>query len=805
MTMTATWLRLELRRRWRPLAVLTLLVAFASATVLASVAGARRGGTALDRLQRETLPATIAVLPNQPGFDWAPVRALPEVEALTTFAVTVGFGVDGIPASDDISSFPPADTGFLHTVERPVVLDGRLPDPGRADEAVITPGFAESYHRRTGDRLVMRLMSPDQASDPDYDPANGEPPRGPSLPVTIVGMVRAPWFADRVGENGALLPSYGLFAKYRENLIGEDGFVNAIVRLKHGVRDIPAFREGLARVSHRNDIDVWNNETKFAEPIRRMAGFEAACLLAFGLAALAAAIVLIGQSVVRYTAATVADLQVLRAVGLTPRQTVRAAAAGPFLAALAGTAAGVVAAAVASTWMPIGSAALVEPAPGFDLDWPVLAGGSILIPALVLAGAGGAAAVTLAVARHDPAGRRSLVALAAARAGLPVPLVVGARFALEPGRGAAAVPVRPALVGAVSGVLGVLAAFTFSAGVQDASAHPERFGLTYQLSAFFGMNGTDFGPAGEVLRTLAREPDIQGINDSRIAVAESGDVSVTMGTYAPVGRPLPVALLAGRMPRTAGEVTLAPKSADLLGAGVGDRIALRGGATPVTMTVTGIAFVPASPHNDFGDGGWVTSGGYDRIFAGAQAFKFHAAEVALRPGIDVAAARERLRAVVAAVEGAENMEFGDAWPLPEAMVQIRGVERLPALLAVFMALLAVGAVGHVLATAVRRRRHDVAVLRALGMTRGQARWTVVVQATLLALFGLCFGVPLGVALGRTLWRVVADTMPLMYVPPLAVTALLLAGPLTVAVANLLAVRPGRLAGRLRIGHILRAE
>ena len=70
--------------------------------------------------------------------------------------------------------------------------------------------------------------------------------------------------------------------------------------------------------------------------------------------------------------------------------------------------------------------------------------------------------------------RRSTVAAAAAGAGFPVPVVVGARFALEPGRGRSAVPVRPALVGAVAGVLGVLAAFTFSAGVSDAAAHPAR-------------------------------------------------------------------------------------------------------------------------------------------------------------------------------------------------------------------------------------------------------------------------------------------------------------------------------------------
>ncbi|GII31594.1 ABC transporter permease [Planotetraspora mira] len=800
MTTISTWLRIELRRRWRPLAVLALLVAFATTTVLTAFAGARRGETAVDRLLARTLPATIAVLPNQPEFDWEKIRALPQVETLTLFPVS-GFGVDGIPWTDHVDAFPPVDDQLLRTIERPVVLDGRLPDQTRVDEVLVSPLFLGSYDRKIGDQLTLRLPAQEQIKREDYDPATGEPFLGPAIKATIVGVMRSGWYAEDVGSKGGVLPTSALVTRYRDNLIGPASFINALVRLKGGTADIEGFREGLAAASRRNDIDVWDLDAKFQQPRRDMNHFEAVSLMAFGLAALAAAIVLVGQSVARYAAATAADLQVLRAVGLANRQGIVLASAAPFLAALAGATLGVAGAAVASLWMPIGAAALVESAPGFDVDWLVLGAGWVLVPALVVVGAGGAAALALVIRQGEGSSRRSVVALTAARLGLPLPMVIGARLALEPGRGRSAVPVRPALLGAVAGVLGVLAAFTFSAGVHDAATTPERFGQTHQLEAYVGFNGQDMGEVKDLLPAIAGDPQVASVNDSRIAVAESvgttKPTSVTTYTYAPTGGPFPVVMLEGRLPAAADEIVLAPVTAGRMEADVGGQVRLASGGGPVTMKVTGIGFLPSGSHNDYSDGAWATSAGYDRLFAGASvSFKFHLAHVTLRPGADPKAVAARLSAI--------GPGFAPPEPLP-ALRKIRDVEALPIVLAGFLAVLAVGAVGHALATAVRRRRHEVAVLRALGMTRPQTRWAVVTQATLLALVGLAVGVPLGVALGRTVWRLVADFMPLDYLVPVAFWALLLIAPVALLLANLLAAWPGRIAARLRIGHVLRTE
>ena len=481
----------------------------------------------------------------------------------------------------------------------------------------------------------------------------------PSGPASS-GVIRTPWGldADSPGQKGGVLPSPALFTHYRANIMGTTGraYINALVRLKGGAAAISAFRADLARVTGRSDIDVQNNLVAIGGPIRKVTGYEAACLLAFGLAALVAAFFLVGQAVARYTSATVVDLQVLQAVGMTQRQAVASASAAPFLAAIAGATVGVAGAIVAARWMPIGAASIVEPHPGLDVDWLVLGAGWVIAPLLVLAGSAAAAATALTASRRHGAQRRSAVAVAAARAGLPVPVVIGARFALEPGRGRSAVPVRPALVGAVAGVLGVLAAFTFSAGVSDAAANPARFGQTWQLSSFFGYNGQDAGPASLVLRAVAADRDVIGVNDARIGGAQSGQVSIESYTYTPVaGKQLPIVLTGGRMPRRPGEIALAPVTAHELHAVTGSTVRLTGGATPRVVRVTGIAFVPAGPHNGYADGAWLTSAGYDRIFAGAHySFKFHAAAVALRPGANVQAVARRLNAAAAAIKGGRH-------------------------------------------------------------------------------------------------------------------------------------------------------
>jgi hypothetical protein len=342
------WIRLDLRRRLRSLVVLALLVALTTTVVLTAVAGSRRGASAISRLLEQTKPATIAVLPNEPGFDWEAVEAIEGVEAVGEFPVA-SYLVDGLPP-EDVANFP-YDADVMRTIEAPVVLEGRLADPTRDDEVVISSAFEGNYGKGVGDAVTIRLYSPEQMDAVDSEGADLTEPEGSVIDARIVGVIRSPWFNDSGTSSGTLVPSAGLFAQHREELIGSQGLrsINALVRLDGGGDAVPEFREELAEVSGRRDIEFFDL-VGGAQHVHDVARFEADALLAFAAAAGIAALFLVGQSIVRYVAGATAELGVLRSVGMRPRHLRTMAAVGPALAAVVGGAVGAFTAFAISWW-----------------------------------------------------------------------------------------------------------------------------------------------------------------------------------------------------------------------------------------------------------------------------------------------------------------------------------------------------------------------------------------------------------------------------------------------------------------------
>jgi hypothetical protein len=811
------------------LLVLALLIAIASGVVMTAVAGARRGASAVDRLLAETLPATVLVQPFAMGFDWDAARALPGVEALGELAFG-GYEIDGRPAGGSMV-LPPADGDVMHTIERPVVIDGRLADPARADEVVITTAYADTFGKGIGDTVAIGLYAPEQidiVQGPDETETNLDdgliglytqeqleaalaagwninetaPAAGPVIEATIVGVVRSFWFGDRLDNPGYLVPSAGLYAEHPRHFLGAHGLAatGALVRLDGGEAAIPAFRQGLAELTGRSDIVV-GDLTASARDFGRVTGFEAASLLAFAAVGGLAAAFLITVAVARYTASTVPDLQRLRAVGMTPRQGLLAAAAGPTLAAVVGTTLGAVSAAVGSRWFPLGSASVAEPSPGMAIDMGLFAGWLLGVPLLVAGSGALIAALAMRSTASGTSSRRSAIATAAAAAGLPVPVVIGSRFALEPGRGGRSVPVRSTLLGAVAGITGVLAAFTFSHAVEDAAASPARFGYVGDAEAYVGFNNLEFAPAEAVFAAFAVTPGVVGLHDVIGHLGVAGDEQVVVSSAVPVGTPHQYIVTSGRLPVGPTETMLGLRAADALGAALGDSITLAGTAGHVELDVVGLGVI-----DTFDAGVLTTRTAYESLFG--DDFLFRYGDVAFEPGAEFDVVVPLLQEALTAVSGAGpdnvgilSQDFGEGDVPPG----LRFLRPLPVFLAGFLVVLALGSTGYALATAVRRRSREVAVLRALGMRRGQSRGLVATQGAVIAIVGLAVGVPLGVALGRVVWRSVAGMMFIHYVPPLSVVVLALIAPVVLLAVTLLAAWPSHRAASLPVADALRAE
>ena len=142
---------------------------------------------------------------------------------------------------------------------------------------------------------------------------------------------------------------------------------------------------------------------------------------------------------------------------------------------------------------------------------------------------------------------------------------------------------------------------------------------------------------------------------------------------------------------------------------------------------------------------------------------------------------------------------------PSDIQDYTGVRDTPLVLGAVLALLAVGTLAHVLLTGVQRRRRDLAVLRTLGLLRSQLLRVVSWQASALAGAALLVGLPLGLLAGRWAWLLFAGSAGVGSEADIPVALVLLAIPVTLILANVIAAGPGWSAARIRPALILRSE
>jgi ABC-type antimicrobial peptide transport system permease subunit len=142
---------------------------------------------------------------------------------------------------------------------------------------------------------------------------------------------------------------------------------------------------------------------------------------------------------------------------------------------------------------------------------------------------------------------------------------------------------------------------------------------------------------------------------------------------------------------------------------------------------------------------------------------------------------------------------------PIDIANVTRVRSLPIALAALVGLAAVIMLAFVLVTTVHQRRHELAVLKALGARGRQLRAIVAWQASTVIALAAAVGIPIGVVIGRSVWRLIADDLGTVAAPrvPLLVLAALAVG--AMAIANLIAALPARAAARTPAAIALRAE
>ena len=822
-------LRCTLDRRWGGLLVIVLLIGAIGGLAMGSLAAARRTESSFTVYLASTNPSDLLVLhgdssddsnQSDPGFLRA-LAALPQVtrvESATEPSEQV-LGADGGPAHDpaseafDSSAQVVADvSGEFYRQDRPTVLQGRLADPRRPDEMVMSAGAAQLLGLRLGDVVHFGFYTNAQTLAPGYGTAAQTPRR--RIGVRLVGIVQFPGEVIRDQFGGALRLVLLTPALTRPLDRCCANGVQAGVTLRDGSRDDAAVEsEVKQRIPNSSVVSITSLEV--ATAARALAPLSIA-LGVFGAIAALAALVLAGQAIGRQLRAGEEDLAVLRSLGATPSMTLADGLLGIAGALVLGTVLAVAVAIALSPLSPFGPVRVVYPHRGVAIDWAVLAAGAVGLLVILAA-----TAVVLAYRQAPQRASRwstrrggSRGATLAASAGLPIAGVVGARFALDPGRGQRTVPVRSAILGSVVAVVAVVTTVVFGSSFTTLVSHPALYGWNWDYEMVGNYSGLADVPLPQTGRLLDGDPYVAAwspasFDDLRL----DGQDTAVLGTTPNAAVAPPV--LSGHGLEAPNQILLGPVTLAQLHKRVGEDVTLDNGlSASIRLVIVGTATLPAigageTQHLEIGSGAVLAQQlipAPDRGFGDLPGSP-EAVFIRFRPGAPPDAARRSLDAIAQDVGAIKQHGPPSVVPVerPAEIVIYRTMGSAPALLGAALAAGAILALGLTLLSSVRRRRRELALLKTLGFTARQLAATVAWQASIVILIGLVLGVPLGIAAGRALWTRFADALhviPLPTVDALAITLVVIGA---LVLANLVAAVPGWRAARTRAAAVLHAE
>ncbi len=793
--MNAVWMRsrADLRaRRWGWLALAVMLGVFGGG-VVAVAAGARRTETAYPRMvaASNAMDAIVYsyVSADGGGTDLDAIAHLPEVRSWQRYAGFTGYAGDLAKAADFAALAAGSDQ-----LSRPKVLRGRLPDPAAPDEVAMSTFSLDRFDTDLGRTVTVDFVDASSSID---DPV--------TIPVQlrVVGVTVMPndFPTTASGDSGALnLVSARFVSTHADRFVSSQALG---VALTHGEADYASFEAGVEHLS--TGPSFVSSTAAQAHKIERSFRFLADAL--WILAALGGLTVLLvaSQLVARQILLESDDFPALRAMGMARGQLLGVVMVRMATVALVAAAVAAAVAFAGSAFTPIGSARIAEPHPGLAFDATAIGLGAGLIVVLtllvsVVPGRRAARTAGLPTRRviTDGGRRTSRITSWLARASAPPTMLNGVRLATETGHGRTAVPVRTTLAGIVIGLTALTAAVTFGASVDHLTATPRLYGVAWDAeidSATLGDNHA----LDEIVPALSAMPGVAavGVGGTGIPVHVDDVAADAIAMDVVRGSVLPPAI-DGRQPTAPDEIALGGKTLDALHKHVGDSVVLDvDGLGSAEVRIVGqVVLPPVGDNGVFGEGAILPYQALLRAVPNGPPPN----AVLVRFSSD-AARRHGLAALRAELPYAQVYQPGT----PIDIVDFGRVRSIPMLLAGLLGLVAAATLVHALVTAVRRRRRDLAVLKALGFVGAQIRRTVRWQAASVAVIALAISLPLGITLGRSLWNVAASELGIVPEPVTPIGVLGLLAPMVLVLAMAVATVPARAASRTVPAQALRIE
>jgi ABC-type lipoprotein release transport system permease subunit len=800
------WVVSEGRRRWASLLLVATIVAVGGGAVLLSLNGAQRADTAFERFYARVGAPNVeaeASLPESGDLGrftsildrLDEIDDLPGVERAFVSAWML-VGVKGQPTG----YFTPVPIAATDTSDawQSVVVEGRLPARDEADTIVVNEEAARVADVGVGDRLTLESLAPGQGLEYLSGEALPEP-RGPSVAVTIVGVVRG---AEDISDTPEAYwaPGEGFYRAYGDQI--ETCVCRVDVRAEAG-------RQGEVVAAVAEIVEPLGFSVRagtgadLARRLEHATSVEANLLRLAAALAAGAGLLLLVLALLRQEAELSNELQVRRALGLGPRWHAMATAALILPFALLGVVGAVGLTAVLSPLLPQGRARRAEVDPGVWLDAPLVLAGAVLMVVVVLLCAAlvGWVTATRSAARSAPPARRAVPGLVGA---MPVPASLGVRFAVDPGRGRLRIASLSGLAGVALAVAAVAGVATLRSSTDRLVGTPALYGATHDLVIWAGEDLAALGPRVAALDGVGQVSLVRNLGGAAATVeGPTGQTGASPEAYEPLRGALGPVVLEGRAAGAPDETVLGPGLAGAIGARVGDQMSVLGIDGKVSFRVVGLAVQAGNDELD--QGLTVTTEGLSRICQLADD------PAACQPSasslvVDVAEGTpiEQVRASLddlTASDGTSEIEV----VLPPSIVRnLADIGAVPVVLAVLLAGLGVAGLAHGLLVALRRRRRDIGVARALGFTTGQAAATLAWQAAVVALAGSLIGLLGGLIAGRLLWGTLARGIHAFVEVsvPVAVFALPI---VAVAVALVVSIAPGLRAAHLRPSDALRAE